>query len=163
MNDEDLRSLLAARLRSHPPGLVPGGARMGAALHSETLEVLDLVASHPDRPWSARVAHDDDPTGSPFGHNGHEAWVPSRFERTSKMDLRTTLTIETLPGTLMRHRNGDLYTGVAPAVLEGTLVSIYANLCGVWWARPWAMFADGRFSTEAGRVCWRGPLERFDA
>lgn len=164
ISSDTLRARLATRLASHPLGTTPGGARIGAAFHSETLQMLDLIAPSSSTPWQARVATDHDEQAVVCSHDTLAIWRPQRFARTSRLSLQAALTMETLPGYPLVHRNGTSYTGVALAYLEAEAFAIYRSQDGVWWARPWAMFADGRFQARAPRcVDWRNPLETDDA
>lgn len=162
--EDSLRQALAQRLGSHPPGLLEGGARIGAALHSETLDVLDLHVHAPHKPWQAHLAQAGDPPAAPFGPQGNAPWRPHRFGRTQALALSAPLTLETLPGHPLIHRSGGVYTGIALADMAGQLLAIYASDTGLWWARPWTLFADGRFTPAPPRlVAWRDPLEARDA
>lgn len=137
---------------------------MGAALHSETLAVLDLVATGNTHPWLARAATPSDEPAQPFTHDAFAAWVPQRFARTARIKVASALTMDTLPGMALIHRNGGSYTGVAIAAHETGLLAVYACDDGIWWARPWSLFADGRFKAAPPRlVAWRNPLEPLHA
>ena len=158
-SQEDLRAELGTRLASHPPGLVGKGARMGAAFHSEILCVLDVMAIDPDKPWELREASAQDAPATPFPDGGR-TWHPRRFSAAQAIKLAHPLTLETLPGMPLRHRNGGTYTGVALARFNDEMMAIYASPCGIWWARPWHMFADGRFTPDIPQlVSWRNTLE----
>ena len=169
MAGSDLAPLLDAlrrRLASHPVGpMVHGtGHRMGAALHSEDLCVIDLVATQRDTPWQARRAAADDAPSGLADPLDHAFPVPARFTRSAAFVLHEPLTLSTLPGMPLQHAKGGRYQGVAVAWMEGTPHAIYSDAQGLWWCRPWPMFADGRFvhdtpRTTAWIACLQGHLD----
>jgi hypothetical protein len=146
MDHDALANLLHARLRSHPNGLVGRGARMGAALHSEDLGVVDLFSSGDQTPWNAERATDADRQATPFGPEGDKPWRPDRFASSGRYPLDEDLTLETFPATPFVHKKGGAYQGVAIAYLDHIPHAVYTDANGVWWIRPWAMFVDGRFT-----------------
>jgi hypothetical protein len=157
MDHDALASLLHNRLRSHPNGVLGRVARMGAALHSEDLGVVDLIANGAQTPWNAERATVQDRQATPFGPEGDAPWRPDRFLRSPLYPLVEDLTLETFPATPFVHKKGGLYQGVAIAYLDHTPHAVYTDANGVWWIRPWAMFADGRFTrAEPQPTHWIG-------
>lgn len=163
----EARDLVAARHHSHPPGLLAGTtARMGCALHTQTRTLLDLHAHTPHTPWVGHTAHATDTPAQPVFTHPHDSlpWRPARFARAQKLSLHAPLTLDTLPAHPLQHRAGGRYIGVAVAHHEGQFLAIYADQHGLWWARPWAMFADGRFTSQPAQlVPWPAILETTHA
>lgn len=160
MDHVALVDLLAVRLASHPIGRLANGARMGAALHSEDLSIVDLVALDAQAPWEARRAEGTDTQAEAFtSPEDASRFRPGRFGASALYALDQPLTLETFPATPFVHKKGGLYQGVAVAFLDRVPHAVYTDADGVWWIRPWSMFADGRFHRgPAQKTHWIGCL-----
>lgn len=159
-------AVLRRRMASHPVGpLVAGtGHRMGVALHSEDLSLVDLTAQGRDHAWQAQKAAEGDAASGLADPLDAAFPVPARFARARAFALHEPLTLSTLPAMPLRHAKGGLYQGVAVAWMDGAPHAVYTDQDGLWWCRPWDMFADGRFAHDAPRIvhwipCLHGHLD----
>ena len=143
------------------PGILPNGAaRIGVALHSETLALIDIVAD------KAKGLHGlpvdgTAPQARPFALEERAMVEPHRPEQ---IDPENGLTPTSVTGARLLHYSGASYTGIAQIDIAGEAFGLYSSPEGIWWVRPWDMFADGRFTiAESQTAPWANLTDTPDA
>jgi hypothetical protein len=149
MTYEDALLQIANLEKSFPKGHKGASARVGWALHSETLAPMSIWSTGA-RVWEVR--DEDTQILDEWTHWGNLApEIPS--------DTLTGVAFSNFTGHLVKHKKGNLYLCLAPALLNGTKMGVYVHIqegqpSGPWWVRPWDMMTDGRFETVSAGHLW---------
>lgn len=132
----------------HPPA-DGNPARLGWALHSETLNE-HLIWGEQGNTWH---------TASPDAYETKPWTGWSTKNQTFLQAKGQGLSPESFPGLLMKHKKGNLYLGLSMVEHNnephGLYIKYGTSIGPVWWLRPWTMFSTDRFQ-PIGRV-WEWP------